>query len=301
MGVFSWPTRYTPDVVEQWEFSNYNQSEEIAWHSAEALKNTFTNIRSRFTGGKLGVFAHSMGNVVTSEALYLAGTRSTPLVDTYVASQAALSTHFYNGDAAATQSPGPNTSIYIGTVDANGRTIYKDFEDVGGVAPRFSGLKSSGAVARMFNYYNTVDIGPASAWEYNNEGRSKRGMFNQAKGFGGVNYYRTPDITKITIYYPPNILTKNSVTGPPILTEATDRYEVYSHLLASMTDSLGAFDMGTAAWGPFDGGFNLNAQDGSLKFGNGPSGHSKQFLGSNQQSLDYWSRLVADLTEKESS
>ncbi|WP_428940987.1 alpha/beta hydrolase [Fontivita pretiosa] len=71
-GLFSWPTQATDNPVA--DPGNFNRSEEIAWHSGAGLRQFLNSKQAlRQSGGKLTVFGHSMGGVVVSEALALAG------------------------------------------------------------------------------------------------------------------------------------------------------------------------------------------------------------------------------------
>lgn len=104
-GFFSWPTSWmqkTPNVnfatslaeVLQ-DLNNYSRSERIARDSAPMLKSKLQDLKGQYK--ELHLFAHSMGNVVVSEALREAnGT----VLDTYVATQAATSAGAYAGGAA---------------------------------------------------------------------------------------------------------------------------------------------------------------------------------------------------------
>ena len=95
-GSFRWPTYYG-FTGSFWQAltdpRNYDNSEFIAWQSAAGLLNHVTSINSQYPG-KLYILAHSMGNVVTGEALRLAGVISE--ANAYVASQAAITAHVYD-------------------------------------------------------------------------------------------------------------------------------------------------------------------------------------------------------------
>ncbi len=82
---------------------NYDGSENTAWLSAIGLLNKLNDLNSQYSG-HVYVLAHSMGNVVTGEALRLAAqSGSGQIVNTYVASQAAIPAHVY--DATVTWPP----------------------------------------------------------------------------------------------------------------------------------------------------------------------------------------------------
>jgi hypothetical protein len=98
LGVFRWPTGngfvgISTLATDPTEKDNYDLSEYQAWQSATGLKNRLTALDTQYPG-QVYMLAHSMGNVVASEALRLAGT--TNLVNTYVASQAALPAEMYD-------------------------------------------------------------------------------------------------------------------------------------------------------------------------------------------------------------
>lgn len=111
-GVFCWPTTYDfgslvqdNRVVKTWlnsgysaatDPTNYDRGEWAAWRSAFPLMQLLTSLRSNYTS--VNVMAHSMGNVVAGEALRrLSNVGTSNVVDCYVASQAAVPAHTYDG------------------------------------------------------------------------------------------------------------------------------------------------------------------------------------------------------------
>jgi hypothetical protein len=96
-GSFRWPTDYG-FTGSYWQAltqpHNYDNSEFTAWRSGVGLLNKLTNLNAHYPN-HVYVLAHSMGNIVTGEALLLAGTNQ--VVNTYVASQAAVPAHAYDG------------------------------------------------------------------------------------------------------------------------------------------------------------------------------------------------------------
>ena len=99
-GLFRWPTDngFSSEIGTSWsnpltDPHNYDNSEFTAWKSATGLVNLLTNLNAQYRG-HVYTLAHSMGNVVTGEALRLAGTNQ--IVNTYVASQAAIPAHVYD-------------------------------------------------------------------------------------------------------------------------------------------------------------------------------------------------------------
>ncbi len=92
VALFDWPTLHGFDgwwdvTVDSRHFDN---SEFIAWQSAESLAKVLTELNG---GGTLRVMAHSMGNVAMAEALRKY--TGTPL-HTYIADKAAVSAQYYD-------------------------------------------------------------------------------------------------------------------------------------------------------------------------------------------------------------
>jgi hypothetical protein len=99
-GVFRWPTDYgfTSELGitgsnPLTDPHNYDNSEFRAWQSATGLASKLADLNAHYPG-HVYVLAHSMGNVVTGEALRLATNR---VANTYVASQGAIPAHVYDG------------------------------------------------------------------------------------------------------------------------------------------------------------------------------------------------------------
>jgi hypothetical protein len=89
-GTFQWPT-----TVLDHDYTNslkaYDNGEYAAWMSADYLEGLLGKLNSIY-GNNVYLFSHSMGNVVTGEALRLAAfQKSQQLAVAYVASQAAVS------------------------------------------------------------------------------------------------------------------------------------------------------------------------------------------------------------------
>lgn len=101
-GFFSWPTEWHESGAKLLlDLRNYDRSERKAWRSALGLRGVLAQLSQR--APRLTVMAHSMGNIVTSEALLLEAQENAPnprrLVRLYVPSQAASVAGAY--DAAA--------------------------------------------------------------------------------------------------------------------------------------------------------------------------------------------------------
>jgi hypothetical protein len=103
-GVFRWPTAFDfngtfIDAILQPH--NFDGSENQAWNSAAGLLNKLSGLNAEYPG-HVYVLAHSMGNVVTGEALRLAAQQGLgQIVNTYVASQGAIPAHVYDATVTA--------------------------------------------------------------------------------------------------------------------------------------------------------------------------------------------------------
>ena len=103
-GTFSWPTGWFPKssnvgtvttLLEVFsDINNYSRSERIARDTGPVLADKLADIK---TDHEVHLLAHSMGNVVASEALKAA---SGTVLDTYVATQAATAAGAYAPEAA---------------------------------------------------------------------------------------------------------------------------------------------------------------------------------------------------------
>lgn len=99
-GFFSWPTEWHDSGAKMlFDLGNYDRSERKAWRSAPALRGLLAQLNHPVS--RLNVMAHSMGNIVASEALLLEAQQGSPrrLMRLYLSSQAASVAGAY--DAAA--------------------------------------------------------------------------------------------------------------------------------------------------------------------------------------------------------
>ncbi len=140
-GTFQWPTTY-----HDWSalsVFDYDLGEHTAWRSAQPLADLLRNLKVN-RSYTVSVLAHSMGNVVTGEALQVTG-RSNRIdaVANYVATQAAAPGHCFDGSLAG----GDLLSFgFLGFGSASTPNIYRDW------------FYLSSLVARaQANFYNVND------------------------------------------------------------------------------------------------------------------------------------------------
>jgi pimeloyl-ACP methyl ester carboxylesterase len=257
---FMWPTQWVDTVNKLNTLAdpgNYDESEQKAWNSAPALYNLLVSLDQQYGYQNVDIFAHSMGNVVTSEALRIAATQPSPVpvVNAYIAMQAAI-------PAEAYEPYNPNGSL----------DEYNDF--MGSGSSYFSSL--SIAAPKMYNFYNPDDIavgnGVADAWNINNGNKPNAGYH--------------ADI-------PQQLLREASVRfGAGIafnMSVPAQRYEAFAYAAYSKTSPLG----GTAnAGGPFNWGGLVHEVDLNAQFGF-TTDHSGEFDGTEQWRSPFWVRVMA--------
>jgi len=127
-GFFSWPTEWVN--LEVWysaivnalaDPDHYDRSEVVARASGHGpLAKLLVKLRQRFGAGHVHLFAHSMGNVVVSEALR-ALPENDPVVAQYVACQSAEVASAYEqlvrGPDGSPSGEAPSASVFLGGPD----------------------------------------------------------------------------------------------------------------------------------------------------------------------------------------
>lgn len=135
---FTWPT-FSPDEEPTTEgFLSFDRSEHRAWKSGTPLKAYLLALRTAHSGGLLALLAHSMGNIVTGEALRLGAP-----ADLQIMMQAALSTGCYDIRAVLEESE---------LLDYERKNPTPDFD----VELGYRGFLAQITVPTI-NYYNEVD------------------------------------------------------------------------------------------------------------------------------------------------
>ncbi len=180
---FDWPTFHTNEgprgsdvpgleVLAQWNLT-YNASEYQAYRSGRALKNVLAQL-----DGKTHLLAHSMGNVVAAEALRQWSQQNEgPLVDSYVAMEAAISAGVYGDlskDAYKVQYNYESYDLISGVLgfsvapsgnDLN-RYWWQGFAGSGIHQPYMAGTQS--AATNWINLFNPDDFATSLSWKLNN-------------------------------------------------------------------------------------------------------------------------------------
>ena len=279
-GEFRWPTgngfigTWAQLLANPGQKDNFDASEYQAWQSAQGLLNKLMDLNAEYPG-HVYMLAHSMGNVVAGEALRLAGTNQ--IVNTYVASQAAISAHTYDTTIA-------NYSFYYPpwSLAADSPNIYGNwFADNNG-----------GGAGQIISFYNTNDYAlQRSAWQRDEllkpdqlvlEGSSVwdykyNGSPNDPAPWN--NFYKQNDVTYATVNF-------------DIVGNLANRYEVMGYAAQSYTTALGA----TPNVGNLTRSLNLIAvwpsPDPLGKNYTSHFYHSAEFRGNTVLEWGYWNTLL---------
>jgi len=251
VGMYRWPEQSSP-----W----FNQSEIRAWRSAEGLTRLFERLDSRHPG-KVRVLAHSQGNAVVSEALQLS---SASHVHTYIATQAAISAHMFDGRLRDYDFAKEFSTIFGGFETPN---IYAHYwSGTPATRPYFVETGFRGKVGRTCNFANEQDYALAW-WRYNNILKPAEDM-----GYG---------------YAMPLGFFRSAVIGVRWLSFPDNRDEIFSYCAESRSNALGATAFRVQG---FDSRYML--QRPPLSYNNHHYSHSRQFRSNIIDERTYWREII---------
>jgi hypothetical protein len=285
-GFHSWPTDYVDVISLPSNPSNYPRSEQRSWHSASGLRRLLVELNTRHSG-KVRIFAHSMGNIVASEALRAEGARLTPrvLVHSYVASQAATAAHAY--DAV-------NPEVLETDLTAETPDIYSKYPFVASNNVYFSSMGKAVSQnpldgrARVFNFHNFEDTATTWPWLLNQDLKPAVEDFV---------VWQAWDYTydKQWKRYPIPVQVPSVTLWPNPSGRAGQQYEIYARIAEARSPSLGAGEYNIAGHLSLVRGEIVNAvniNNPSLGIGADSYGHSAQFLGIHHHQNWYWRQLI---------
>ena len=284
-GEFRWPTTYlnptgnsiADDAILA---SIYDPGEYNAWRSSDGLLNKLEDLNSQYPG-RVYLLAHSMGNVVAGEALRKAAQQGLgQLVNTYVASQAAVPGHCYDSTLSGSDLLGFEGGL-LGPTTAN---IYNDWLTT-----------NSAAAGTVINFYNTNDYALNSIhWQLDEELKPDSVIgLNPPYGYNGSpgdnpplqdGFYSTAIISPFqnTLY----LGNENTLQ---------DRYEITAFAAEPRSLALGTTpDVSTIA-----GNIYLGRTTNPRIWPSDPHNytahfwHSAEFRGDNAQMQGYWSELLS--------
>src|SRR5208282_523786 len=283
-GEFRWPTGFGFDGLEQIvytnadEADNFDNSEYQAWQSAQGLLNKLNDLNTQYPG-HVYMLAHSMGNIVASEALRLAG--NSQVVSTYIASQAAVTAHTYDATV-----PNYSFSIFGYSFGPNTPNIYGNW---------FVGNAGSGA-GSVVNLYNTNDYALSRYhWQLDELVKPDRNVLENGDHWWYGYEGSASDPAPWNNFYKQD--TNSTIYGFNIVTSLNNRYEVMSYAGQAYTTALGAtpgvlnlnrnIDLTrispTRIWPPDPANKNYSQH----------FWHSAEFEGDYAQQQGYWSELLS--------
>ena len=239
------------------------------------------------------MLAHSMGNIVAGEALRLAG--NDQLVNTYVASQAALPAHDYDSTVTS-----PYLLQFTYTYPS-GPLSYLGSHNYGPNAPNIYGgwlTSNVAAVSRRINFYNQNDFALAlPRWGFDQITKPDQSAFGWTYAFNGYPHAGVQSYTPGPDDIPPwNYFFKFSVFSSvdfDIVNVLTNRYEVMAYAAPARSTALGATPITTfesvnlastinPIWPPDSTGNNYTEH----------FWHSAEFRGDCWQEWGYWQTLL---------
>jgi len=280
-GAFRWPTFHGMAGFDDWSTlhsAHYDGSEQRAWNSASRLAALVNNRAATFkdNSGKSLVrcYAHSMGNVVTGEALrqLTAGK-----VHTYISAQAAIPAHVWDNTTPSMpygMLDGPTTPNIYGYYWQSGVTSRPD-EWQGEGRPSYMAPQYMPLSTRYINHYNPDDWALATDnWQRNQ--RFKPDV-DYDYGISPLNWTKH--------FYHQPILNTTELSFP------SDRFEIFAYAAEARSFATGAEG---ATGGKFDvlDSVNLRTQ---FSFEKEHKGHSAQFRSYIQKRWTYWKKALDDM------
>jgi hypothetical protein len=244
-GLFSWPTTNkfngTP-FKGLTDGTHFDRGEWTAWHSGAGLRELLA-ARYAAYDGEVYVLSHSMGGVVMGEALRLqSDSTEGRIAKVYVASQAALSSHLYDGGIDASGSAGLQWAYAHPKFNSLPSQSYGP--DTANIYPfwfgRFmnGGGDSHSSVAKVVNFYNSNDWALASpAWQFNQIAKPDYPDFLNAQPYL-YNYDALLErFGRINAANERTLLNVGDRENP------MDRYEIMAFAAESRVKSFGALDV----------------------------------------------------------
>ncbi len=267
-GVFLWPcnTKYY-----------FDQSEFIAWKSAETLLSLLMELKDK--GYRVHLMGHSQGNTIACEALKLYFERypSVELLESYSACQAAITASVFT------------TYWRLQTVrdSPTSPDVYGHYPDGGAESvPYMHSLDGDSgsaditlAAKRWINFYNPLDYA-LSKWNFNQWCKPDSSKFGTMGGF--LYEVKWPQKPEPGAEYFRNHQTQN----PASLVFDRDRYEIFSFVAGAYLRALGAVDLDRTTHfidRPLGAGFTDHELD-----------HSGQFNYWMGKHVNFWTTFMED-------
>ncbi len=294
-GLYSWPTDWVDDPLWQklLDPRNYNRSERRAWDSALGLWDLLANKLPKMDGQppeRVRLIAHSMGNIVASEALRYRGQKANkpPMVQSYIASQAASVAHAYDAT-------GPENVSWIYATPE----IYATFPRNGTNQPYFTGMDNSVSrtgqgISRTFNFHNMSDYA-LNKWIYNQElEKPDTGAYSFPPYVPSVAVYPDGwDYSSSTKTYSRFIWGAGLVEEPAgYLVPQYNADEILAYVAQARSRALGAaVTPGYTVGGEIGNAVDLSATP--FNFTGNQNDHSAEFNSINMNRRIYWQQVLS--------
>jgi uncharacterized membrane protein len=273
-GFFRWPTFYFEGAPP---IHHFDASEHRAWASSLGLLSLINQCNAGPFAGRVRIIAHSMGNVVVSEALRRS--QSGQIVHTYVASQAAISAHCYDATTTLMRfrlNFGPTTpDVYAYYWQAGATSQPHRWQSEG--RPSYMHTDYTvGKAGRYFNYYNDRDAAlDWPLWQLDQQTKPDASYGYAYAGFPpAIGFNRDPGY------------------GATWLTFPMDRHEIFAWAAESHSYALGAQYVNGVVTA--SGGRNVDLRGAPFNYREGRKFHSAQFYDSNAQRGEYWEEVMRD-------
>ncbi|MGA9750625.1 MAG: hypothetical protein WBS54_02435, partial [Acidobacteriota bacterium] len=298
-GLFRWPCR---DMEVANFRRGFNESEQNAWISGMGLMDLLNQLKGK--GYSVDVLAHSQGNVVVAGALREAkDTGATPpLMNAYVATQAALSSSLFESQAVDYFHPQGRSWAHWTPIDA---LAHFPAQNPFGNPSDQPFMAGTGIYARnRINMYNTGDYAVGdnscflwycytsheSAWEANNsENRPWPPQKVVPDPWENHNTYRYNSQEGVFWEVSPSGAARQLDPLIPF-----DRFKILSFAAQSYGVAVGAGRVSYFKKADDSDG-NVDLAQAPTSFGQGHYEHDEQFMYTIQQRWPYWKQLMADL------
>ena len=287
--------------------TGFNESEVNAWKSGTGLRTLLEQLKAPPYNYSVDVLAHSQGNVVVAEALReakdgLEHVTTPPLMNAWVATQAALSSSLFDSNAVDYFTTQGRNWTHVTPVDALAHFPLTNSPFDGSAQPYMAGTKDY-ARYRM-NFYNEGDyavgdetsfligFGTQSAWEVNNKMNRPWQALGADPSYG---FNPAPDkrfFFQLT-HVAPNQLQEYDLDP----SNPDDRFKILAFAAQSYGRALGADPVPSYFDAAAKLGFSPNidlAADPTF-FGQGHYEHDAQFMYAIQQRWHYWQTLLSSL------
>lgn len=277
-GAFRWPTFHSFNasaLITKLQSAHYDGSEQRAWASATPLAKLIKDKSQTFkdsSGSLVRCYAHSMGNVVTSEALRIL--KNDSAVHTYISAQGAIPADVWDRSVPQMGNPESPPNAY-GYYWQNGASTTDPREWKDDKRPSYMDQLYMPLGAIYINHYNKLDwalehwetgqkLKPDVDYQWERIGLSSNYAFTHNTGWATEEILKFPD----------------------------DRHEIFSFAAQAWSFATGAEG---ATGGMFNIGKSINLNGTQYNFGEKHKGHSAQFRSTIQKRWSYWEQAMNDM------